>query len=162
MARRKQEQQFDNEIMDRNDSAKTWAIEFMSLSDNGGYTQKELAEKLGVSRKTITRWKKDEHFQEEVRKRAVEKAGEHLPEVLDVLMQNIRAGKDKSIENYLKLVGLIQENQFTFNQNVNTEEQQTNDEINKHVEDLREQLQQTESIDVHYREVDTLEKENEK
>ena len=151
----------EKDMMDIHYSSKEMAKEFLSLPKNGGYSQEEIARMVGVHRKTIQRWKKEPEFQEEVRKRAVEQAGQHLPEVLDVLMQNIRAGKDKSIENYLKLVGLIQENQFTFNQNVNTEKQQSNDEINKHVEDLREQLQHTEPLDVHYREVDTLEKENE-
>gem|GEM_PF-3487568 len=160
MARRKQEQQFDNEIMDRNDSAKSWAIEFMSLPDNGGYTQKELAENLGVSRKTITRWKKDEYFQEEVRKRAVERAGEYLPEVLDVLMENIKAGKTKDIETYLKMVGLLQDNTFTLNQNVETNAPQTNEEVRKHVDDLREQLQQTESMDADFKEIDAKERKD--
>jgi len=160
LARRKQEQQFDNEIMDRNDSAKSWAIEFMSLPDNGGYTQKELAENLGVSRKTITRWKKDEYFQEEVRKRAVERAGEYLPEVLDVLMENIKAGKTKDIETYLKMVGLLQDNTFTLNQNVETNAPQTNEEVRKHVDDLREQLQQTESMDADFKEIDAKERKD--
>lgn len=83
------------------------AVEFLIAKRGSNMTYAEIAEVAGVSVKTLERWRKQPEFQDELRRRALEIMGEALPQVLDTLTKKAIEGNNKSIELFLKALGIL-------------------------------------------------------
>lgn len=83
------------------------AIEFLIVKRGSNMTYGEIAEVAGVSVKTLERWRKFPDFQNELRRRALETMGEALPQVLKTLTGKALEGNNKSIELFLKALGIL-------------------------------------------------------
>lgn len=83
------------------------AIEFLIVKRGSNMTYGEIAEVAGVSVKTLERWRKFPDFQNELRRRALETMGEALPQVLETLTGKALEGNNKSIELFLKALGIL-------------------------------------------------------
>jgi hypothetical protein len=66
-------------------------------------TQKELAVHLNVCPDTLSRWKVDSEFQAQVYKLALTRFEAVLPDVLQVIIDNARAGKFQFVKLVLEL-----------------------------------------------------------
>lgn len=64
------------------------AIEYLSQVRNGGLTQDEIAEKCGVSRQTLHRWRQSDVFQAELRKQIARNTMDRLPEVMNAMVDS--------------------------------------------------------------------------
>lgn len=63
-------------------------IQYLAQPRNGGLTQEEIAEKCGVSRQTLYKWRQSEEFQNELRKEIRRNAMDKLPEVIDAMVES--------------------------------------------------------------------------
>lgn len=77
------------------------AIEYLAQPGHGGLTQEEIAQKCGVSRMTLYKWRKDPKFQDELRRQIAVNTMNRLPEVIDAMVDS--AIKHKS-SNAAKLI----------------------------------------------------------
>jgi hypothetical protein len=66
-------------------------------------THKELAAHLDVCPDTLSRWKKDTEFQAQVYKLALARLEAALPDILQVIIENARAGKFQFVKLVLEL-----------------------------------------------------------
>ena len=87
------------------------AIEWLATSkyDRSPPTQALLADSLGVRPETITRWKREQEFNEAVTARARELLGDDLPEIYGALRREANAGSFQHIKLALELAGEYQE-----------------------------------------------------
>lgn len=83
------------------------AIELLLAKDLKGLKFSEIAQACEVSERTLQRWRQLPAFQAEYRRRAVQLLGDSLPQVLQVLQKKAIQGSNKSIELYLKTLGLM-------------------------------------------------------
>jgi transposase-like protein len=86
------------------------AVDLIVSKGATGARFSEIAETVGVSERTLLRWRQTPEFREEVRKRTLELNGEHLSKVLESLVKRAVAGNVRAIELYLKLEGLLKQN----------------------------------------------------
>ncbi|MCI3920405.1 phBC6A51 family helix-turn-helix protein [Paenibacillus sp. TRM 82003] len=86
------------------------AIEILALPKRGNMTYEEVAEAVGVSSKTLQRWRKETAFQEAVRRRSLQLLGEQLPDVLEAILNGALRGSAKHSELILKSLHVLKEN----------------------------------------------------
>lgn len=65
------------------------AVEFLSLPKRGGLTYEEVAEKVGVSAVTLYKWRKDDEFNDELKREIVRKTIDRLPDVMASIPDHI-------------------------------------------------------------------------
>ncbi|MGO1061073.1 phBC6A51 family helix-turn-helix protein [Planococcus sp. FY231025] len=58
------------------------AIEWLALPNRGGKTIKEIADEVGVSDRTVQRWRTDEQFVKAVARRVMIASQDRLPELM--------------------------------------------------------------------------------
>ncbi|MEK3887267.1 phBC6A51 family helix-turn-helix protein [Bacillus sp. FSL K6-3431] len=58
------------------------AIEYLALPKRGGLTYEEVAEKVGVSSVTLRAWRKEDVFNDELKRQIVRNTIDRLPEVM--------------------------------------------------------------------------------
>lgn len=117
------------------------AIEYLLVKRGSNVKYSEIAQAVGVSVKTLERWRKMPEFQAEQRRRSIEIMGDSLPLVLDKLTKKAIAGNNKSIELYLKTLGLLSEGfDITARAKAEDEDPRSNANIEAEIEELRRQL----------------------
>ncbi|MCJ2563400.1 MAG: hypothetical protein LN417_04845 [Candidatus Thermoplasmatota archaeon] len=70
-------------------------------------TWEEIAEKIGVTYRTLWRWRQRPDFQAELKKRSRRMAGEHLPVAYQALIVNVKKGDNASLKLFFQLTGEI-------------------------------------------------------
>lgn len=85
------------------------AIEPLLMKRGANMTYAQIAEEIGVSTKTLERWRRLPEFQVELRRRSIETMAEALPSVVSTLTRKAMEGNNKSIELYLKTLGLLRQ-----------------------------------------------------
>ena len=117
------------------------AVDLLVLKQGSEMTYTEIAELVGVAVKTLERWRKIPEFQKEVRTRTIELMGESLPNVLATLTRKAIGGNNKSIELYLKTLGLLkQEIDITARPGAMMDKR-SNEAIEFEIDELRRELQ---------------------
>jgi len=117
------------------------AIEFLLVKRGSNLKYSEIAQAVSVSVKTLGRWRKLPEFQAELRRRSVEIMGESLPLVLEALTKKAIAGNNKSIELYLKAIGVLREGfDITARAKADDEDPRSNASIEAEIEALRREL----------------------
>jgi transcriptional regulator with XRE-family HTH domain len=58
------------------------AIEFLSVPKRGGLTYEQVAEKVGITDRTLRDWRKDDAFNEELKRQVVRNTLDRLPEIM--------------------------------------------------------------------------------
>ena len=115
------------------------AIDLLVLKQGSEMSYSEIAEMVGVSVKTLERWRKIPEFQKEVRTRTIELMGESLPKVLNTLTKKAIEGNNKSIELYLKTLGLLKQ-EIDFTSRTAPVDKRSNEAIQSEIEELRREL----------------------
>jgi len=82
-----------------------------AIAGKGTKNFDEVAKEVGVSTKTLFNYRQKPHIKKAVRALVLENTGDHLPEVMDILMKQVRKGNVRSLELYVKLLGLSVERQ---------------------------------------------------
>ncbi|XEC93393.1 phBC6A51 family helix-turn-helix protein [Paenibacillus tarimensis] len=85
------------------------AIEYLALPKRGNMSYEEIAAAIGVSSKSLQRWRKEPIFQEAVRRRSLELMGERLPDVLASMVDRAVNGSGKHAELVLKSLGILKD-----------------------------------------------------
>jgi hypothetical protein len=65
------------------------AIEFLALPKRGGLTYEQVAEKVGITDRTLRDWRKEDVFNEELKRQVVRNTLERLPEVMASIPDHI-------------------------------------------------------------------------
>lgn len=87
------------------------AIEHLSQPKRGGLSYEEIAEKVGVTTKTLSRWRDRMDFKKAVTDRALENIRNELPDVFQAHVRIAKGGNIKAIELLYKVSGLMIERQ---------------------------------------------------
>ena len=117
------------------------AVDLLVLKQGSEMTYTEIGELVGVAVKTLERWRKIPEFQKEVRTRTIELMGESLPNVLATLTRKAIGGNNKSIELYLKALGLLKQEIDLTAQPGLMLDNRSNEAIEFEIEELRRELQ---------------------
>ena len=83
------------------------AVELLAIADRGGLTLEQVAEKIGVTVRTLHRWRKMPPFQEAVVNRALMNVRADLPAVFEANLKGAKKGNTKHIELLYKLLGML-------------------------------------------------------
>ena len=59
------------------------AIKYLAQPKQGGLTQEQIAERCGVTRKTLYSWKRTPEFEAELKAEIVRRSHDRLPELID-------------------------------------------------------------------------------
>lgn len=122
------------------------AADLLSEPKNAGLTLQEIADRSGISVRQLYTWRtQNEDFIEEVKRLSTIKAGQHVAEVYDILLREIRKKPNaKMIETFLKTQGLLQPdvqmNQLQINQNDRSQEA-----IEAEIERITRELEENEA-----------------
>lgn len=86
------------------------AIEYLALPKRGGMTYQQIAEAIGVHRDTLLRWRNDDDFNEELKKKIVRNTIDRLPEIFDSVPDHIiNDGNAAMFRTLLQAHGLLTE-----------------------------------------------------
>ena len=88
---------------------KQWtAIAILATPGRGNMTYDEVAEKVGVSRMTIHRWRQDDKFNEEVKKQVLRNATEYLPDMYASIPKHvIEDGNAAMFRTFIQSLGML-------------------------------------------------------
>ena len=84
------------------------AIEFLALPKRGGLTYAQIAEKVGVDERTLYRWKNDDFFNEQLKRKIIANTIDRLPEVMESVPDHIiKDGNAAMLRTLLQAHGLL-------------------------------------------------------
>ena len=85
------------------------AIALLSIPGRGGLTYEEVSLKVGVSRQTLSAWRKQDEFNKELKAEIVRNTLEDLPEIMKSLKEHIvRDGNAALCARYCRRTGCSQ------------------------------------------------------
>ncbi len=73
-------------------------------------TQKDFAQKFGLSEDTLTNWKKMPGFFEAIQWRVIDREQDHLTEIIETLRMKAESGNVAAIKFYLQHIGAVGKN----------------------------------------------------
>jgi transposase-like protein len=137
------------------------AIEYLALPKRGGKMLKEIAEEIGISERQLRRWRRDERFLAEVRRRSMQLMSESLPDVNQILMEQImKTGSAKHLELFYRTQGLLKDTQHLEVSQV--VDRRSNEAIQEEIEELRRMLNEDDNvIEADYEIIDGEDDDNE-
>lgn len=112
--------------------------EYMATPGRGGLTMEQLAAEVGVSARTVQRWRLDPTFNEYIRQRTLAIVGERLPEVVSVVADRAIGGSGKHAELFLKMSGVLKDHHVL--QPAPPEDDRSDAAIEASIEELRRKL----------------------
>lgn len=68
------------------------AIQYLALPKHGGLTHEQIAEKVGVSRQTLYRWRKEIEFQDELKREIGRNVTDKMGDVVDAMYKEALKG----------------------------------------------------------------------
>jgi AcrR family transcriptional regulator len=112
------------------------AIEILSRPNRGGMTYDQIAKEVGVARSTLFEWKKQDYFNEALKKEIVRKTQDRLPEVFDSIIDNIiETGNAAAFRTLLQTHGMLTDKVEV---NQNTSDTTKIDDIKAEIERLKQ------------------------
>jgi AcrR family transcriptional regulator len=112
------------------------AIEILSRPNRGGMTYDQVAKEVGVARSTLFEWKKQDYFNEALKKEIVRKTQDRLPEVFDSIIDNIiETGNAAAFRTLLQTHGMLTDKVEV---NQNTSDSTKIDDIKAEIERLKQ------------------------
>lgn len=84
------------------------AIEYLSLPQRGGLSYGEIAEKVGVSERSLYNWRNEDIFNEALVKRTIRNASEYLPDIMASVPKHIiEDGNAAMLRTYMQSIGAL-------------------------------------------------------
>lgn len=86
------------------------AIEYLAIPKRGNLTYAEIAEKVGISERTLNRWRNDDVFHNELNRRIVRSLSDRLPEMMSSIPDHvIKDGNAALFRTAMQALGLLTE-----------------------------------------------------
>lgn len=86
------------------------AIEYLALPKRGGMTYEQIANAIGVHRDTLLRWRNDDDFNEELKKKIMRNTIDRLPDIFDSIPDHIiNDGNAAMFRTLLQAHGMLTE-----------------------------------------------------
>ena len=86
------------------------AIEILAQPGRAGLTYQEIADRVGVSRKTLHEWRKQDAFNDEMIRQVKRNAVEHLPDMFASIPKHvIEDGNGALFRTYIQSLGMLTE-----------------------------------------------------
>ena len=86
------------------------AIALLSLPDKGGMTYEQIAKEVGVSRRQLQEWRKDDSFNDELKREVMRGTLDRFPEVMASIPDHIiKDGNAAMFRTLLQSYGLLTE-----------------------------------------------------
>lgn len=86
------------------------AIALLSLPDKGGMTYEQIAKEVGVSRRQLQEWRKDDSFNDELKREVMRSTLDRFPEVMASIPDHIiKDGNAAMFRTLLQSYGLLTE-----------------------------------------------------
>ena len=98
-------------IYENFDDRQLRAIEYIAQPNRGGLTFEQIADKIGISVKTLSRWRERKEFKQAVTQRALDGIRDELPDVFKAHVKIAKGGNIKAIELLYKVSGILVERQ---------------------------------------------------
>jgi transcriptional regulator with XRE-family HTH domain len=83
------------------------AIKYLALPKQGGLSHEQIAEKVGVTRQTLYRWRQDLKFNDEIKREINRNTLTHIPDVMNTLIKKAIEGDNKASELLLKAQSML-------------------------------------------------------
>ncbi len=84
------------------------AIEFLSLPNRGGLTYEQIAEEVGVSSVSLRKWRKDDTFNDELKRQVVRNTIDRLPDIMASIPDHIiKDGNAAMLRTLLQTHGML-------------------------------------------------------
>lgn len=84
------------------------AIEYLAIPKRGGLTYAQIAEKVGVSERTLYQWRQDDVFYNELNRRIVRSLSDRLPEMMASIPDHvINDGNAALFRTAMQSLGLL-------------------------------------------------------
>ncbi|MDQ0270737.1 phBC6A51 family helix-turn-helix protein [Cytobacillus purgationiresistens] len=94
------------------------AIEYLSVPKRGGLTYEQIAKEVGIAKSTLFEWKKQDEFNDALKKEVVRKTTDRLPEMFDSMLDNIiETGNAAAFRTILQMHGMLTEKVEVDNKN---------------------------------------------
>lgn len=86
------------------------AIHYLALPKRGGLTYEQIAEEVGISDRQMRDWRKDDAFNEELKRQVMRNTIDRLPEVMESIPDHIiKDGNAAMFRTFLQAHGLLTE-----------------------------------------------------
>jgi predicted transcriptional regulator len=84
------------------------AIEFLAVPKRGGLTYEQIAEKVGITDRTLRDWRKEDAFNEELKRQVVRNTLDRLPEIMASVPDHIiKDGNAAMFRTLLQAHGML-------------------------------------------------------
>ncbi|RVT62790.1 phBC6A51 family helix-turn-helix protein [Niallia taxi] len=111
------------------------AIQYLALPKRGGLTYEQVAAELGITDKTLRAWRKDDAFNEELKRQIMRSTIDRLPEVMESIPDHIiKDGNAAMFRTLLQAHGLLTDKVEVSTQGNNATDI---DEMKARIEELR-------------------------
>lgn len=111
------------------------ALQLAASQPHTGQTNQEIADELGISLRTLYRYKADENFKACLIGKSVDAGAEYVPQIIEVIAKKALKGDSKSLEYFCKIYGLFSETKV-IEQTTDISKESVLDEIRQMAEDL--------------------------
>jgi uncharacterized protein YjcR len=113
------------------------AIALLATPGRGGMTYDEIAERVGVSRQSLHKWRNDDAFNDEMKRQVLRNAVEHLPDMYASIPKHvIQDGNAALFRTYLQSLGMLTDRVEVENKGGNANDI---DEMKAQIERMRSQ-----------------------
>ncbi|MGM0880899.1 MAG: phBC6A51 family helix-turn-helix protein [Bacillota bacterium] len=116
-----------------------YVADILATPGRNGMKLEEIGDAVGVSPRTISRWRSSPAFARHVQARTVQIVGERLPEIMNVVANRAEEGSAKHAELVFKALGLLKDHHVLTAQ-PSIDEERTNQNIERTIRELEEQL----------------------
>jgi transcriptional regulator with XRE-family HTH domain len=84
------------------------AIQFLAIPKRGGLTYEQVAAEVGITDRTLRDWRKDDDFNDELKRQVMRSTLDRLPEIMDSIPDHIiRDGNAAMFRTFLQAHGLL-------------------------------------------------------
>lgn len=84
------------------------AIQYLALPKRGGLTYEQIAAEVGISDRQMRDWRKDDQFNDELKRQVMRNTIDRLPEVMDSIPDHIiKDGNAAMFRTFLQAHGLL-------------------------------------------------------
>ena len=86
------------------------AIAVLAMPKRGGLTYKQVAENVGIAESTLHEWRKQDAFNDELKKEVLRNAVAHLPDMYEAIPRHvIEEGNAALFRTYIQSLGMLTE-----------------------------------------------------
>lgn len=112
----------------------------LAIYGKGNKSWEEVADELGISVRTLFRYRQKPHIKTAIREVALEELEAEVPTITKALMKNVKKGDFRSIELAIKMLGMLQEKQVIETTIKDERMKYSETELRQEIEEIERQL----------------------